>query len=254
MGGNESPTLNPPQQGGGNVSRWKKGGVYKIVLNHRNSINLITILIALAFVSFSLGVHAHKGEHKHGNNKQVEIKSNGSPYKLAVINPAPDFTLVTPEGEKVSLKNLEGKIKIINFIYTSCPDACPIATGRLSTLQEMLRKEGLLGESVEIISISLDPERDTPEQLRKYGQGFKADTNSWIFLRGTEKETKKVLSDYDIRTKKLEDGTIDHVMRVYLVDSKDRIREIYNLAFLQPDLVVRDIEMTLVENSEWHSL
>jgi cytochrome oxidase Cu insertion factor (SCO1/SenC/PrrC family) len=56
-----------------------------------------------------------------------------------------------------------------------------------------------------------------------------------------------VLSDYDIWSKRLEDGTINHVMRVYLVDSNDRIREIYNTAFLQPELVVRDIEMILIE-------
>jgi cytochrome oxidase Cu insertion factor (SCO1/SenC/PrrC family) len=56
-----------------------------------------------------------------------------------------------------------------------------------------------------------------------------------------------VLSDYDIWSKKLDNGTIDHVMRVYLVDRKDRIREIYNLGFLQPELVVRDIDMILIE-------
>ena len=56
-----------------------------------------------------------------------------------------------------------------------------------------------------------------------------------------------MLSDYDIWLKKLEDGMIDHVMRIYLIDGKDRIREIYNLAFLQPELVVRDIEMILIE-------
>lgn len=207
----------------------------------------IKLLILIGVTLFPLQVNAHKGEHKHSNDEQARIKQSGSPYKLAVINPAPDFTLANLKGEKVSLKKLEGKIKIINFIYTSCPDACPIVTGRLSKLQEILREEGLLGEKIEMISISLDPERDTPEQLEKYAEGFKAETNSWVFLRGTEKETKKVLSDYDIWTKRLEDGTIDHVMRVYLVDSKDRIREIYNLAFLQPELVVRHIEMILVE-------
>jgi protein SCO1/2 len=218
-----------------------------MVLNPRSSNNLIIILIALAFVSFSVEVNANKEEHKHNNYEQAGIKSSGNPYKLAVINPAPNFTLANPEGEKVSLKKFGGKIKIINFVYTSCPDACPIVTGKLSKLQEILREEGLLGGKIEIISISLDPERDTPAQLRKYAEGFKAESNGWVFLRGTQKETKKVLSDYDIWSKRLEDGTINHVMRVYLVDSNDRIREIYNTAFLQPELVVRDIEMILIE-------
>jgi protein SCO1/2 len=202
----------------------------------------------VAFV-FPIEVNAHKEEHRHNEERQTRIKSSGSSYKLPVINSARDFSLVNLKGERVSLKDLQGKIKIISFIYTSCPDACPIVTGKLSKLQEILKREGLLGEKVEIISISLDPEYDTVEKLRKYAEGFKAENNGWLFLRGTEEETKKVLSDYDIWVKRLDDGTIDHVMRVYLVDGEDKIREIYNLAFLQPELVLRDIETILTLRS-----
>jgi protein SCO1/2 len=216
-----------------------------MILNIGSFINLLILMVVILF---PLKINAHEGEHKHAEEKQERVKTSGSPYQLPVINPAPDFELVDIKRERVNLKDLEGKINIINFIYTSCPDVCPIVTGRLSRLQEVLRKEGLLGDKVEIVSISLDPERDTPEKLRKYAKGFKAESNGWLFLRGTEEETKKVLSDYDIWIKKLDDGTIDHVMRVYLVDGKNRIREIYNLAFLQPELVVRDIKMILIED------
>jgi len=215
-----------------------------MVLNLKGLINLL-ILTTMAFL-FPIQVNAHKGEEHHGKAME-EVKPSGSLYQLAVINPAPDFTLADLKGKETNLNDLKGKIKIINFIYTSCPDACPIATGMLSKLQEILKKDGLLGERVGIISVSLDPERDIAEQLQKYADGFKADRRSWMFLRGTGQQTQKVLSDYDIWTKKLDDGTIDHVMRVYLVDGQDMIREIYNLAFLQPELVVRDIEMILTE-------
>ncbi len=216
-----------------------------MVLNIR-SLNNLAFQIFLAFV-FPLLVNAHDEGQSHSAVEQAGIKHNGSHYDLAVINQAPDFVLVDLKGERVSLKELQGKIKIINFIYTSCPDACPIVTERLSRLQEALRKEKLLGGRVEIISISIDPTRDTEKQLKRYADRFKANRDSWLFLRGTQEQTKKILSDYDIWLKKLDDGTIDHVMRVYLVDGKDRIREIYNLAFLQPELVVRDIEMILTE-------
>ena len=217
-----------------------------MIFNIRNSINLL-VLVIMIFMLPALGANAHKKEHNHKGEKQTGIEPGSSTYQLPVINPAPDFELVDLKGEGVSLKDLKDKVKIINFIYTSCPDVCPIVTGRLLKLQEILREEGLLGQKIEMISISLDPERDTAEQLINYAEGFKAETNSWVFLRGSHEQTKKVLSDYDIWTKKLEDGTIDHVMRVYLVDTKDRIREIYNLAFLQPELVVRDIEMILIQ-------
>ncbi|MGH7793149.1 MAG: SCO family protein, partial [Thermodesulfobacteriota bacterium] len=184
-----------------------------MILNIRNFINLL-ILVTMISILPAIEANAHKEEHNHKEEKQTGIKPGGSTYQLAVINPAPDFTLVNLKGEKTSLKNLNGKIKIINFIYTFCPDACPIVTGRLSKLQEILREQRLLGETIEMISISLDPERDTSEQLKKYANGFKADGNGWLFLRGTKEQTKKVLKDYDIWSKKLDDGTIDHVMRV----------------------------------------
>jgi protein SCO1/2 len=217
-----------------------------LVLNPRGFIRLL-ILIILVFI-FSLSVIAHKGEIQQSQNKQPEIKPSGSHYQLPIINPAPDFVLVDLNGKRVSLKDLQDKIKVVNFIYTSCSSTCPIVTRRLSSLQQVLKRKGLLGERVKIISISLDPERDTTRQLKRYADGFRADSDSWLFLRGTLKQTKKVLSDYDIWVEKADDGTIDHVMRVYLIDGKNRIREIYNLAFLQPRLVIRDIEMVLSEN------
>jgi len=168
-------------------------------------------------------------------------------YSLPVIEPASDFRLTDLDGKEVTLKDFGGRIKIITFIYTSCPDACLLATGTLSRLQGILRDESLLGEKVKIASISFDPERDTPERLREYAEGFGADGENWLFLRGTDAETKAALSGYDIWTKNLPDGRIDHVMRVYLVDGEDRIREIYNLGYLQPELVVNDINAVLRE-------
>lgn len=206
------------------------------------------ILVIVVFL-LPLHVNAHKkDEQNHSEEGQERITPSGGLYQLPIINPAPDFVLVDLNGERVSLKDLKDKIKVVNFIYTSCSSTCPIVTRRLSSLQQVLKRKGLLGEKVEIISISLDPERDTTRQLKRYADGFRAGSENWLFLRGTQEQTKKVLSDYDIWIKKADDGTIDHVMRVYLIDGKNRIREIYNLAFLQPELVVRDIEMVLSEN------
>ena len=214
-------------------------------LDIKNFTEIVISVIIVIILSFSEG-SAHEGQHMHNEGKQTRVEPSGSTYQLPVINSASDFVLVDRSGERVSLKNLKEKIKIVNFIYTSCPTSCPITLGKLFKLQEILIKKGLLREKVEMISITLDPERDNLEKLKKYANGFNADSNGWLFLRGTKEKTEKVLSDYDIWTKRLEDGTIDHVMRIYLIDDKDRIREIYNLAFLQPELVVRDIEMILL--------
>lgn len=212
------------------------------------------VMAAAAPVFSADGTHAGHGDgaarEKTGaapQQKAAPANPGEAAYSLPVIEPAADFRLTDLDGKEVTLKDFGGRVKIITFIYTSCPDACLLATGTLSRLQGILRDEGLLGEKVKIASISFDPGRDTPERLREYAEGFGADPENWLFLRGTDAETKAALSGYDIWTKNLPDGRIDHVMRVYLVDGEDRVREIYNLAYLQPELVVNDINAVLRE-------
>lgn len=215
-----------------------------------NEVNASRSLAPDAYVS---EVYAYRNrEQSQGEGKQTEEKqkgtgADGDSYTLPVIEPAADFTLMDVNGKRVSLRELYGSIKIINFIYTSCPDTCSVATRRLSLLQKALIREGLLGDRVEIISITLDPGRDTARELKYYGEANNADERGWVFLRGTEEATRKVLSDYDVWMRKGDNGLIDHVMRVYLVDDNNSIREIYNLAYLQPELVLSDIEAILTE-------
>lgn len=220
-------------------------------------IKLLISILALAAVlpAFSAddphaghgGGAVHKKTEAVPPPKAAVANPGEAAYSLPVIEPAAGFTLTDLGGKEVTLKDFGGRIKIITFIYTSCPDACILATGTLSRLQGIFKDEGLLGDKVKIVSISFDPERDTPERLREYAEGFGADGKNWLFLRGTETETRAVLSGYDIWTKNLPDGRIDHVMRVYLIDGEDRIREIYNLGYLQPELVVKDINVILRE-------
>lgn len=205
--------------------------------------------------AFSAG-DRHVGHHEgaaHGEAasapppETLVPESGEGKYTLPVIGPAAGFRLTDLGGNEVTLEDLGGKIKIVTFIYTSCPDTCLLATGVLSRLQGILRDEGLLGSKVKLASITFDPERDTPGRLGEYAEGFGAESGNWLFLRGTPAETKAVLSGYDVWTKNLPDGRIDHVMRVYLIDGAGNIREVYNLAYLHPELVVNDINAILRE-------
>jgi len=222
-------------------------------------IRLILFIFALSIMAalpaFSVG-DQHAGHHSGTAREEtaaalvpetLDTKPDEAHYTLPVIKSAADFRLTDLGGNAVTLEDFDGKIKIITFIYTSCPDTCLLATGVLSRLQGMLRDEGLLGGEVKLASITFDPERDTPERLAEYAGGFGADGKSWLFLRGTAADTRAVLSEYNIWTKVLPDGRIDHVMRVYLIDGEDNIREIYNLAYLHPELVVNDINAILRE-------
>jgi protein SCO1/2 len=92
----------------------------------------------------------------------------------------PDFSLTERSGQPLVLGDLRGKIWLANFIYTACQDTCPLQTAAMAKLQEEL-----VGENrVRLVSISVDPERDTPEVLSAYAKRYDADPQRWLFLTG----------------------------------------------------------------------
>ena len=92
-------------------------------------------------------------------------------------SPAPDFDLVDQNGNEVNLTQFEGKIVVVTFVYTHCPDVCPAITYQMKRLADQLGDD--YGESVVFLSITVDPERDTPERLASFSSGYNA---SWQFL------------------------------------------------------------------------
>ncbi len=91
----------------------------------------------------------------------------------------PEFSLTERSGEAITLADLKGKVWVADFFYTTCPGPCPMLTSRLSTLQQRLGGE----TDVRLVSISTDPEKDTPEVLKLYAQKFGA-SERWLFLTG----------------------------------------------------------------------
>ena len=92
--------------------------------------------------------------------------------RLADIGPAPPTILVNSSGKLFDLTSLKGKVVIVSFVYTTCNGTCPATTLTLSRVQKVLRQAKLWGTSVEFVSISLDPERDTPDVLKRYAELF----------------------------------------------------------------------------------
>lgn len=168
--------------------------------------------------------------------------------RLAVIRPAPDFALTTQHEQTLRLSDLKGKVVLVGFIFTTCNGTCPATTHRMAQVQEALVKHGLTkGDRVRLVSISLDPTRDTPEVLRRYMQLYDADPASWTFLTGDRERVEKVLVAWGMWARPLPGGQLDHPSRVFLVDARGRVREIYNLDYLRPAWVVEDIELLLGE-------
>jgi protein SCO1/2 len=168
--------------------------------------------------------------------------------RLAVIKTAPDFTLTTQDGSKLSSSDLKGNVLLVSFIFTTCNGTCPATTHRMSQIQEELKNRNLLKDSrVRLLSISLDPARDTPEVLSGYMKLYDADPACWTFLTGPPDQVAGVVKSWGMWAKPAANGQLDHPSRIFLLDSQYRIREIYNLNFLKPKWVVQDMELLLKE-------
>jgi len=165
--------------------------------------------------------------------------------RLSKIGPAPEFTLTTQDNVKLSLRDLRGKVVAVTFIYASCADTCPLLTAKLAGLQAKLGAD--FGPKVFFASISVDPERDTPEVLTRYAQAHGAKPAGWAFLTGTPAEILVVEKKYGIFARKNPRGDVDHTFLTSLIDRDGILRVQYLGVRFDPDEFVADLRSLLRE-------
>lgn len=163
--------------------------------------------------------------------------------RLTVIKKAPDFELTNIQEKTVKMNELDGKVRLVYFFYSSCPDVCLPTTFFLSKVQNALQEKGVFGDKSMILSISVDPTRDRMEVLRKYAAQFQADANGWMFLLGDEEKVKKLAEEYGIMIIKDKDGNFTHSNSILLIDREGNLRNYYDASNekLTPEYIVNDI-------------
>ena len=163
--------------------------------------------------------------------------------RLLVVGRAPDFTLESLEGTPVQFYEHSGKVRVVEFMFTNCPDICPVTTANLVEIQKELKEKEVFGNKVNFFAITFDPAKDTPEVLREYASTLKMDLNGWVILRGSEEETRKIVESYGGFVEKQPDGSFAHSIRsLVLVDQNNNIRKIYDMGQEMPtDEVEKDI-------------
>ncbi len=164
---------------------------------------------------------------------------------LPRIGPAPEFTLTTQEGTRLSLSDFRGKVVAVTFIYASCADTCPLLTAKMAGLQARLGPD--FGPRVAFVSITVDPERDTPEVLKRYAEGHGAKPGGWAFLTGTPAEIRAVARRYGIYYKKTDRGDVDHTFLTSVIDQRGSLRVQYLGVRFDPDELLRDLQSLLRE-------
>jgi cytochrome c peroxidase len=177
-------------------------------------------------------------------------------YQLPSLGFAADGDVLDTGGKAVTLHSLMGdKIVLLSFIYSTCSDVngCPLATAVLHKIKSRLKKEPALADRLRLITLSFNPEHDTPERMKAYAQSFQGRGIEWQFLTTrSEKELRPILSGYNQLVQKVYDaqghdtGTFSHLLRVYLIDREKRLRNIYSVSFLHPDTLVNDVKTVLL--------
>ena len=179
-------------------------------------------------------------------------------YQLYNIGKAGDGEVVDGTGDSVRLHEImDGKITLLSFIYSNCTDTngCPLATSVFYKIQEKLKMDKKVLSKLKMISLSFDPEYDTPEIMNLYGKDLSYIDADWSFLTtDSSRKLDPILSEYDqpVIRKYTENGEYagvqSHLLRVFLIDDNKLIRNVYNVDFLHPDLLINDIKTLLLGN------
>lgn len=151
-----------------------------------------------------------------------DIQSRKLPALLERYAPAPEFQFIGQDGRPVSSADLKGKVWVADFIFTRCPGPCPLMTSRMAELNQALGSEAA---DVKLVTFTVDPEYDTPEVLRKYGEKAGAAPEQWKFLTGDKDEVERVVMKGFLQAlAKDQAGLPIHSTRFVLVDRDGWIR------------------------------
>ena len=183
------------------------------------------------------------------HDKSAALSSSPPPAfsntDITGIDYAQDFSLKDFNGTLRTLADFKGKAVVIFFGYTQCPDVCPTT---LSDLASAMKQLGPLADKVQVLFITVDPERDTPQLLSKYMPSFDP---RFLGLSGDAAATEKVAKDFKVYYQKVpgkEPGSysMDHSAGLYLYDPQGRIR-LFARSGQGPDAIAHDLKILLTQ-------
>ena len=156
-----------------------------------------------------------------------------SPPPMDVLGATPPFSLTDQTGASFGSQGLAGRVTLLDFVYTHCTDACPVLSATFQDVQRKLMADQQLASRVMLVSLSVDPQHDTPPVLAEYAQQFKADPNGWKMLTGDWDQVYDVVTGFKVATRPprpaaeapAPGGTeLSHTTRVVLIDPQLQVR------------------------------
>jgi protein SCO1/2 len=188
-------------------------------------------VLAAAGAPALAGAHGAKGE-----------------VRLPMISPAPAFRLISTDGRSVGLADLRSKVVVVTFLYATCADTCPLLTAKLVGIQRGLDQAD--ARRIRFVAITVDPDRDTPEVLRRYAAGYGATSPAWTFLTGAPDEIRALVRRYGVYARKQAGGDVDHTFLTSVIDQSGMLRVQYLGVRFDPVEFSRDLRSALREAAD----
>lgn len=199
----------------------------------RNVVSLWLGVLALVVGASSVSAHSLKSLENQLHKREK--------YFQPLNKKAPDFALQDADGRTVGLQDFRGKVVVLHFIYTKCPDVCPLHAERIAKVQEMVNQTPMR-ELVRFVTITSDPKNDTPDVMRKYGVDHGLDPVNWTFLTsGSERltATRNLVQQFGHKFTEAEGGYQVHSVVTHVIDKEGRWRaNFHGLKFHPTNLVL----------------
>jgi protein SCO1 len=160
--------------------------------------------------------------------------------RRVVNTPVSDFKLTDQDGKPFHFASARGKLVLATFVFTTCPDVCPLFTANLAAIQRALEEKKI--RDYLLLTITTDPERDSPAVLKAYADRFKVDYKNWSFLSGTRADLSKVWKTFGVNVVKTDSGQVQHTSFTTLIDRQGNRRVDYYGDKWQQKEVLKDIE------------
>jgi len=226
-----------PQPGRGSVCRANRGT--SRCLSWR--LMAISLPPAAVFLLGALLAALPAGAHHPGADLD-RVMGSKEQFFQAIDRPAPPFELADADGNIVRLSDFDDKIVVLNFIFASCADVCPLHSALIAEVQENINITPMK-DMVQFITVTTDPGTDTPAVLKTYGDAHRLNPYNWVFLTSRpgqpEDATRQLAEEYDIRFAPLDDGQQMHGVVTHVIDRGGRFAaKFHGLRFEPVNLVL----------------
>ena len=213
----------------------------------------LSMLLPVLLVVWSAAVSAHSPPAFFRELQYIPPQPGS--YDLPVIQMAVDGPVIDTDGKSHRLFDYMGRtFVLLSFVYTSCTDAkgCPLATHVLRQVASYIEAHAGIAEHLRIVTLSFDPDRDTPEVMRQYA-GEDGQRYMRFLTTSSAANLQPILDGYGqyIVPERNEDGWFtgfySHILKVFLIDPDRQVRNIYSVSYLYPQIIINDVKTLIME-------